>query len=88
MVRDYLKELFRHILTLLRCSGSDIIHLSVAGTSIVVLNSRKAADDLLEKRSHKYSSRSVQPCFSSCSPSESNRFIVQPGRSQSWLMSC
>ncbi|KDR69251.1 hypothetical protein GALMADRAFT_104206 [Galerina marginata CBS 339.88] len=36
---------------------SDIIHLTAAGNNIVVLNSYKAAVDLLEKRSSTYSSR-------------------------------
>ncbi|KAF5350190.1 hypothetical protein D9757_013079 [Collybiopsis confluens] len=37
--------------------GSDIIHLSALGNSIVVLNTAKAVSDLLEKRSLIYSSR-------------------------------
>ncbi|KAJ7765339.1 cytochrome P450 [Mycena metata] len=37
--------------------GSDIIHLDVLGTSIVVLNSYNAAIDLLDKRSAIYSDR-------------------------------
>ncbi|KAJ7629458.1 cytochrome P450 [Mycena polygramma] len=37
--------------------SSDIIHLNVAGTSIVVLNTIEAATDLLDKRSSIYSSR-------------------------------
>ncbi|ETW77757.1 cytochrome P450 monooxygenase 31 [Heterobasidion irregulare TC 32-1] len=36
---------------------SDIIHLSVAGQSVVVLNSAELASDLLEKKSSIYSSR-------------------------------
>ncbi|KAE9385840.1 cytochrome P450 [Gymnopus androsaceus JB14] len=36
---------------------SDIIHLSALGNSIVVLNSARAVNDLLEKRSSMYSSR-------------------------------
>ncbi|KAK1230783.1 hypothetical protein PQX77_006117 [Marasmius sp. AFHP31] len=40
---------------------SDIIHLDAAGTSIVVLNSAKAINDLLEKRSRIYSSRPPAP---------------------------
>ncbi|GLB41231.1 putative cytochrome P450 family protein [Lyophyllum shimeji] len=38
-------------------SGSDIIHLDVLGTSIVVLNSEQATLDLFEKRATIYSSR-------------------------------
>ncbi|KAJ7184917.1 cytochrome P450 [Mycena filopes] len=40
---------------------SDIIHLSLAGQSIVVLSSWGAADDLLEKRSSIYSDRAFFP---------------------------
>nr|BAL05104.1 cytochrome P450 [Phanerodontia chrysosporium] len=39
--------------------GSDIIYLNLAGTPVVVLNSAKAAKDLLEKRSSIYSDRPV-----------------------------
>ncbi|KAL9710038.1 hypothetical protein Ac2012v2_007100 [Leucoagaricus gongylophorus] len=37
--------------------GSEVIYLNMAGTHIVVLNTRKAASDLLEKRGSIYSSR-------------------------------
>ncbi|THU81062.1 cytochrome P450 [Dendrothele bispora CBS 962.96] len=37
--------------------NSDIIHLDVAGTSLVILNSLEASMDLLDKRSSIYSSR-------------------------------
>ncbi|KAJ7671061.1 cytochrome P450 [Mycena rosella] len=40
---------------------SDIIHLNVAGTSIIVLSSAEAANDLLEKRSSIYSDRARVP---------------------------
>ncbi|KAJ7723505.1 cytochrome P450 [Mycena maculata] len=40
---------------------SDILHLSVAGASVVVLNSLKATDSLLEKRSSIYSDRPRLP---------------------------
>ncbi|KAJ6621540.1 cytochrome P450 [Mycena sp. CBHHK59/15] len=40
---------------------SDIIHLSVAGQSIIVLSSAKAADDLLTRRSSIYSDRARMP---------------------------
>ena len=43
-----------------RCLGSDILHLEFFGTHLVVLNSEKAATDLLEKRSSIYSDRCVQ----------------------------
>ena len=45
---------------LTRHLDSDIIHLDVAGTSIIVLDSFEAATDLLEKRSSLYSSRFVK----------------------------
>jgi hypothetical protein len=38
-------------------SDSDIIHLNIAGTSIIVLSSTEAAMNLLEKRSAIYSDR-------------------------------
>ncbi|KAJ3534780.1 hypothetical protein NMY22_g6770 [Coprinellus aureogranulatus] len=37
--------------------NSDIIHLNVAGRSIIILNTQKVATDLFEKRSSIYSSR-------------------------------
>ncbi|KAG6895218.1 hypothetical protein C0992_002520 [Termitomyces sp. T32_za158] len=37
--------------------GSDIIHLNIAGTSIIVLDNAQLATELLEKRSSIYSSR-------------------------------
>jgi hypothetical protein len=41
--------------------GSDIVHVELFGTHIVVLNSEKAATDLLEKRSSIYSDRCGLP---------------------------
>ncbi|KAG5733206.1 O-methylsterigmatocystin oxidoreductase, partial [Termitomyces sp. T112] len=41
--------------------GSDIIHLNVVGTSIIVLDNEKISIDLLERRSSIYSSRSRMP---------------------------
>ncbi|PBK84831.1 cytochrome P450 [Armillaria gallica] len=41
--------------------NSDIIHLDVVGTSVVVLNSLEAISDLLDKRSSIYSSRARLP---------------------------
>ncbi|KAJ7857906.1 cytochrome P450 [Mycena leptocephala] len=41
--------------------NSDIIHLNVAGTSIIVISSAEAANDLLEKRSALYSDRPRLP---------------------------
>ncbi|THU84948.1 cytochrome P450 [Dendrothele bispora CBS 962.96] len=40
---------------------SDIVHISVCGDHLVVLNSVKATDELLEKRSINYSDRPVMP---------------------------
>jgi len=42
---------------------SDIIYLNVAGTQVVVLNSLSAANELLDRRSLKYSSRCVDLPF-------------------------
>ncbi|KAF8199264.1 cytochrome P450 [Mycena galopus ATCC 62051] len=41
--------------------NSDILHVDVAGTSIIVLSSTQAADDLLEKRASIYSDRARLP---------------------------
>jgi hypothetical protein len=38
-------------------ADSDVLHLNVVGTSIIILNSVKTVKDLLEKRSLTYSSR-------------------------------
>ena len=38
-------------------SGSDVVHVDVLGSHIVILNSIKAANDLLDKRSSIYSDR-------------------------------
>ncbi|KAJ7080682.1 cytochrome P450 [Mycena epipterygia] len=43
---------------------SDIIHLNLAGTSLIVLSSLEATDALLEKRSSKYSDRGDLPMVS------------------------
>jgi hypothetical protein len=43
-----------------RFLGSDILHLAFFGTHLVVLNSEKASNDLLEKRSSIYSDRYVR----------------------------
>ncbi len=39
--------------------GSDVLYFDVLGTSVIVLNSFKAAQELLEHRSGIYSSRQV-----------------------------
>ena len=46
-----------HNIHLLCCTDSDIIHVNVLGTSIVILNSYDVAVSLLDKRSGIYSSR-------------------------------
>lgn len=38
-------------------AGSDVLHVDVLGTHIVVINTVKAANELLEKRSSVYSDR-------------------------------
>ena len=43
-----------------RSIDSDIIYVNALGTSILVLNSLSAAEDLLDKRSGVYSSRYVE----------------------------
>lgn len=43
------------------CKESDFIHLEVAGTSIVVMNSAQVAEELLDQRSAVHSDRYV-PC--------------------------
>ena len=42
---------------LMPCIDSDIIHVNVLGTSMIILNSYKVANDLLIERSSIYSSR-------------------------------
>lgn len=40
--------------------GSDIVHLDLCGTSVIVLNTAEAAFDLLESKSLIYSDRYAQ----------------------------
>ncbi len=50
----------------LACSlGSDIVYLEALGKKIVILNSYDVATELLDRRSHNYSSRgvSISPVF-------------------------
>ena len=54
MDRDFDPPLSIHLMT---CADSDIIHVNVLGTSMVILNSYEVATDLLDKRSSTYSSR-------------------------------
>ena len=42
-----------------RLGAGDIIYIYAFGNPIIILNSAKAANDLLDKRSAKYSSRPV-----------------------------
>ena len=42
---------------LMLCADSDIIHVNALGRSMVILNSYKVANDLLDQRSISYSSR-------------------------------
>ena len=44
-------------LTTLILIGSDVIHISLAGDHVVILNSFEAAADLLDKKSSIYSDR-------------------------------
>lgn len=45
--------------------GSDVLHVDVLGTHIVMINSVKAANELLEKRSSVYSDRPIMKAFTS-----------------------
>lgn len=49
--------IFSVILNLLHCPGSDILYLNLCGSSMIVLNSVRVTNDLLEKRSAIYSER-------------------------------
>ena len=52
--------LLRYLIGLIhQCLGSDILHLKLFGTHLVVLNSEKTSNDLLNKRSSIYSDRYV-----------------------------
>ena len=63
----YLLIMFRRTWRLIRRlssgSDSDIIYVNFAGTKIVVLNSLRVANELLDRRSLKYSSRYVDLPF-------------------------
>lgn len=57
-----LKSTVSCILFITRCiaeqvRAGDVIHLNILGKHFIVLNSRKAAVDLLDKRGSKYSDR-------------------------------
>ena len=57
MDRDSDRPLRIHIINLMLCADSDIIHVNALGTSMIILNSYKVATDLLDQRSSTYSSR-------------------------------
>lgn len=46
-----------------RFIDTDIIHVNVAGTSIIVLDTAEAVTELFERRSSQYSNRLVDLCF-------------------------
>jgi FMN-dependent NADH-azoreductase len=56
-VSKIMVSLLQHYIN--RCPGSDIIHMELFGTHLVVLNSERASNDLLDKRSSIYSDRYV-----------------------------
>lgn len=43
-------------------SGSDVVHVDVLGTHMVIVNSTKAANELFDKRSSIYSDRYFKRC--------------------------
>ncbi|KAJ7025140.1 cytochrome P450 [Mycena alexandri] len=58
---------------------SDIIHLNLAGQSLVVLSSWQATDDLLQKRSLKYSDRSSFPMLCDLMGWDFNLLVMKYG---------
>ena len=50
---------YERILELTARVDSDIVHFEVLGNHVVVVNSTKASNELLEKRSHIYSGKYV-----------------------------
>ena len=64
-----------HILTTLidRCTADSLMYITVAGTGMLVLNTHKAANDLLERRGHNYSDR---PRFISRCPCDSPWYML------------
>ncbi|GJE96514.1 cytochrome P450 [Phanerochaete sordida] len=59
--------------------GSDVVHLQVLGTHIVVLNSAKAVRDLLEKRSNIYSDRDYSVMIHELTGNDRNIVFMQYG---------
>ncbi|KAF5364651.1 hypothetical protein D9758_005513 [Tetrapyrgos nigripes] len=55
------KPLYERYLEIGKASNSDVIHIDVMGDHTVVLNSVKAATELLDHRSSNYSSRPAMP---------------------------
>ncbi|KAK7437042.1 hypothetical protein VKT23_018858 [Stygiomarasmius scandens] len=55
------KPQYLKYLELGRVHNSDIVHIDVCGDHIIVLNSAKTVDDLLERRSSNYSDRPPMP---------------------------
>ncbi|KAJ7137205.1 cytochrome P450 [Mycena epipterygia] len=57
--------------------NSDIIHLNFAGTSVIVLSSLEAAEELLERRSSIYSDRPASPMLNDLMGRTSRRLFYQ-----------
>lgn len=53
--RFYLSLQARHAILIV--SGSDVVHVDVLGTHMIIVNSTKAAKELFDKRSSIYSDR-------------------------------
>ncbi|KAI0275201.1 cytochrome P450 [Gloeopeniophorella convolvens] len=64
---------------------SDIVHVNVVGTDIVILNSARAANELLDKRSAIYSDRPAVPALTSLVNMEWNFGLIKYGaRWRNW----
>ncbi|KAI0297570.1 cytochrome P450 [Multifurca ochricompacta] len=65
--------------------GSDIVHVTVFGTHIVILNSAKAANELLDGRSAIYSDRPAMPALTTLIDMEWNFGLIEYGtRWRNW----
>ncbi|CAE6484738.1 unnamed protein product [Rhizoctonia solani] len=64
--------------------SSDIISLSIFGTTIIVLNSNKAANDLLEKRSSIHSGRYCPPMIASPNLINMKDFVAFMDTNELW----
>ncbi|KAJ6503785.1 cytochrome P450 [Mycena sanguinolenta] len=60
--------------------NTDILHLDLAGTSLIVLTSSKAAEDLLDKRSAIYSDRPRLPMLSELMGWDFNTAMMKYGK--------